>query len=145
MVYEQRSAHGLAVEGVTALVIIAVLLFLFSTSLWISIPQTSKIQLGDFIIIILTALFIQRSEHLVSPLSAVTSLALHIDIKRTSAVIQGFLRFLSITVAYFSLKRTSINLLTMVLDYTNSHIIYDAVFITLLLLHLYYTVKKLVR
>lgn len=145
MVHEQRSAQGLAVEGVTALVILAILLFLFSTSYWIALPPSSKLQVGDLIVIVLTALFVQKSEQLVSPLSAVVSLALHLDVKRISVIIQGFLRFLAIVVSYFSLKRTSISLLTMVLDSMNSHILYDAFFTTLLLLHLYYTVKRFAR
>ncbi|AKG38192.1 MAG: hypothetical protein ACP5II_01270 [Infirmifilum sp.] len=145
MVYEQRSAKGLAIEGITALVILAALLFLFSTSFWISIPPNSKFQVGDIVVVLLTVLYIQRSEQLIPPLSAVASLALHVDVKKTSGIFYGFLRFLSIVVAYFSLRRTSLSFLTVFLDQNNSQILYDAFFTTLILLHVYSTVKRLVH
>ncbi len=142
---EIKSARGLTIEGLTSLVILAVLLFLFSTSLWISIPQSSRLQVGDIIVIVLVALFIQKSERLVSPFSAVVSLGLHADVKKVSVLLQGFLRFIYLVVAYFSLRRTSLNLLILVLDSTNAGIIYDAVFTVLILLNFYNTVKKVVK
>ncbi|QOJ78576.1 hypothetical protein IG193_07410 [Infirmifilum lucidum] len=142
---EIKSAKGLTIEGLTSLVILAVLLFLFSTSLWISIPQTSRLQISDIIIVILVALFIRKSEKLVSPFSAVVSLGLHVDVKKVSVLLQGFLRFIYLVVAYFSLKRTSLNVLTLALDSANASVVYDAVFTVLILLNFYDTVRKVVK
>lgn len=142
MARTQRSAQGLTIEGITALLVLAVLLFLFSTSLWISIPPSSRVQVGDFVVTALVVLFAYRAEKLVAPLSATISLGLQLNVQKVSVLVQGFLRFLYLAVAYFSLRGTSIRLLTLVLDNTNAHVVYDAVFTVLILLNLYDTVKK---
>jgi len=140
-----KSAKGLALEGLTALAILAALLFLFSTGLWISIPQSSRLQVGDAVVVTLVALFIYKSEKLVPPLAAVMSLGLQIDVQKVSIALQGFIRLIYLAVAYFALRRTSLSLLTMALDSANAGVVYDAVFTVLILFNVYDTVRKAVR
>ncbi|MEM2245489.1 MAG: hypothetical protein QW498_03770 [Thermofilum sp.] len=145
MVAERVSSRALAVRGTAALLIIAVLLFLFSTGLFIRIPLAYGVFLGDLVVLTLVMLFILRAEQLIAPLSSVISIALAANANIVGAFVQSFLRMLEIAVAYYSLRRLPLLLLSPLVGSDNAGVLYDAAFLVAACLVIYSFVKAIAR
>uniref|UniRef100_A0A7C1T2N3 Uncharacterized protein n=1 Tax=Thermofilum pendens TaxID=2269 RepID=A0A7C1T2N3_THEPE len=145
MCAERVSSKGLAVRGVAALIMLAIILFLFSTGLYIRVPLGYGFHLGDLVIVTLVMLFIVKAEQLVAPLSSVVSLALEAESRVVGSIIQAVLRLLEIAVAYYTLRRVFNLLAVPIIGLENSYIVYDAVFLVAACLTIYNLVKSLAR
>lgn len=145
MVSERVSSRALAVRGTAALLILAALIFLFSTGLFIRIPIAAGFFIGDLVVLILVVLFIMRAEKLTAPLSSIVSIALSANVSTVGAIVQAFLRLLEIAVAYYSLRRPPLLLLSPLIGQDNAGIIYDAVFLVATSLVIYGFVKAIAR
>lgn len=145
MVSERISSRALAVRGTAALLILAVLLFLFSTGLFIRVPLSLGLFVGDLVVLALVILFVLRAEQLIAPLSSLISIALSASATIVGAVVQVILRLLEIAVAYYSLRRLSLLLFSPFIGTDNANTIYDAVFLVAACIVVYNFVKALAR
>lgn len=145
MVSERVSSRALAVRGTAALLIIAVLLFLFSTGLFIRIPLAYGLFVGDLVVLALVILFVVRAEQLTAPLSSVISIALSVNASTVGAIVQAFLRIIEVAVAYYSLRRLPLLLLSPLIGYDNAGVLYDAAFLIAASLVIYNFVKAIAR
>jgi hypothetical protein len=142
---ERVSSKGLAVRGTTALILLAIMLFLFSTGLYIRVPLGYGFHLGDLVIVALVLLFIAKAEQLVAPLSSVVSLALGVESRVVASIVQAVLRLLEIAVAYYTLRRVFYLLTVPAIGLENSGIAYDAIFLVAACIVVYNLVKSLAR
>ena len=139
------SARALAARGVTALLLLAVLLFLFSTGLFVRIPLALGLYVGDLVVLTLVVIFIAQAEKLASPLSSVIALALGANASAVGAVVQTVLRLVEVGVAYYALRRPPLILLSPLIGQDNASVVYDGFFLVLTCLVIYNFVKAIVR
>lgn len=139
------SSRALAVRGTAALLIIAVLLFLLSTVLFIYIPLFAGLYVGDFVVLVLVLLFVVHAEKLVNPLSLVISSALSLSAHPVTAVVRTVLRLIAVAITYHSLRRIPLQLLSCTVGPHNASVIYDAAFIIVASVVIYGFIKALAR
>lgn len=139
------SPRARAVRGTAALLIIAVLLFFFSTGLFVYIHIFLGLYVGDLIVLVLVLLFIVQAEKLTAPLSSVISSALSVSATSVTAVVRTVLRLLEVAVAYHSLRRIPLQLLPPMIGEHNAAVLYDATFLIATCVVIYGFVKALAR
>lgn len=132
-------------RGATALLLLTILLFLFSTGLYIRIPLGYGFHLGDLVVVTLVLLFITKAEQLATPLSSLVSLALEVESRVVASIVQTILRLLEIAVAYYTLRRVFYLLAVPAIGLENSSIAYDSVFLVAACITVYNLVKSLAR
>ena len=126
---EVVSSKIVAIRVVSALVILLVLLWLFSTSLFISIRIYREIYIGNIIVAVIAFIFAVKAEELASPLSNEVSLRFKLDSQKIGGSLKWGLRLISLVVLYVGLHGVLFQILTWYFEHNVSSTIYNSVFV----------------
>uniref|UniRef100_A0A7C1CFL8 Uncharacterized protein n=1 Tax=Thermofilum adornatum TaxID=1365176 RepID=A0A7C1CFL8_9CREN len=126
---EVVSSKTVAIRVVSALVILLVLLWLFSTSLFIPIRIYREIYLGNIIVAVIAFIFALKAEELASPLSSEVSLRFRLNSQKIGGTLKWGLRLISLAVLYVGLHGVLFQILTWYFEHSVSSTIYNAVFV----------------
>ncbi|WP_288007149.1 hypothetical protein [Thermofilum sp.] len=140
---EVVSSKTVAIRVVSALVILLLLLWLFSTSLFIPISIYREIYLGNIIVAVIAFIFALKAEELASPLSNEVSLRFRLNSQKIGGSLKWGLRLISLAVLYVGLHGVFFQILTWYFDHNVSSTIYNAVFVVTGSVIVYQVVKAI--
>jgi membrane protease YdiL (CAAX protease family) len=140
---EVVSSKIVAIRVVSALVIILLLLWLFSTSLFIPIRIYREIYLGNIIVAVIAFIFALKAEELASPLSNEVSLRFKLNSQKIGGTLKWGLRLISLAVLYVGLHGVLFQILTWYFEHSVSSTIYNAVFVVTGSVIVYQVVKAI--
>jgi hypothetical protein len=140
---EVVSSKTLAIRVVSALVILLLLLWLFSTSLFIPIRIYREIYLGNIIVAVIAFIFALKAEELARPLSNEVSLRFRLNSQKIGGTLKWGLRLISLAVLYVGLHGVFFQISTLYFDHNVSSTIYNAVFVVTGSVIVYQVVKAI--
>jgi len=140
---EVVSSKIVAIRVVSALVILLVLLWLFSTSLFIPIRIYREIYIGNIIVAVIAFIFAVKAEELASPLSNEVSLRFKLDSQKIGGSLKWGLRLISLVVLYVGLHGVLFQILTWYFEHNVSSTIYNSVFVVTGSIIVYQVVKAI--
>ena len=140
---EVVSSKTVAIRVVSALVILLVLLWLFSTSLFIPIRIYREIYLGNIIVAVIAFIFALKAEELASPLSSEVSLRFRLNSQKIGGTLKWGLRLISLAVLYVGLHGVLFQILTWYFEHSVSSTIYNAVFVVTGSVMVYQVIKAI--
>jgi len=126
---EVISSRTLVIRIVSALVILFILLWLFSTSLFLPIRVYDEIYVGNIIVTLIALAFVVKVERLASPLSNEISLKFRLSSQKVGASLKWGLRLVSLAILYVALQGIFFKLLRTYFEQDVLSIIYNAVFV----------------
>jgi membrane protease YdiL (CAAX protease family) len=140
---EVVSSKTVAIRVVSALVILLVLLWLFSTSLFIPIRIYREIYIGNIIVAVIAFIFAVKAEELASPLSNEVSLRFKLNSQKIGGSLKWGLRLISLVVLYVGLHGVLFQILTWYFEHNVSSTIYNSVFVVTGSVIVYQVVKAI--
>jgi hypothetical protein len=140
---EVVSSKTVAIRVVSALVILLLLLWLFSTSLFIPIRIYREIYLGNIIVAVIAFIFALKAEELASPLSNEVSLRFKLNSQKIGGTLKWGLRLISLAVLYVGLHGVLFQILTWYFEHNVSSTIYNAAFVVTGSVIVYQVVKAI--
>jgi len=140
---EVVSSKTLAIRVVSALVILLLLLWLFSTSLFIPIRIYREIYIGNIFVAVIAFIFALKAEELARPLSNEVSLRFRLNSQKIGGSLKWGLRLISLAVLYVGLHGVLFQILTWYFDHNVSSTIYNSVFVVTGSVIVYQVVKAI--
>lgn len=139
-----RHSFNILVERLSAILLLAILLWVFSSKLWLDIPIAHSLVVGDIIVVVLTGLLIYNIIRLAIPVATIFSAYTPKHARRLSIVTYRLLELASIGIAYLSLKHIGFKILVFFLAIRDAIVIYDSIFVVLAAVLTYLVIKAAV-